>query len=204
MVLSVPPDSGKWLDIRRIGGVMFELRARDESVTGEVFLDGLELVEERSKQGLAPMLRFDGHGLCLNPPRLEIPQAHAQKEVEFIFNMSPLELPIWDNDHEATMRCLNEELERFSSLKHGAVFINPGTRKPVNMKIPIIYRICRNCSSRWLDTVNGRAFLFYQMTGVEGLGFYPAELMFALERAAPTMCVGDFVRRMQRGNQQSC
>ena len=76
VVLSVPPDSGKWLDIRRIGGVMFELRARDESVTGEVFLDGLEL--RGSKQG-QPMLRFDWTAYALNPPRLEIPQAHAQK-----------------------------------------------------------------------------------------------------------------------------
>ena len=189
VVLSVPPDSGKWLDIRRIGGVMFELRARDESVTGEVFLDGLELVEEIEAGVSANAPIRPDMAYALNPPRLEIPQAHAQKEVEFIFNMSPLELPIWDNDHEATMRCLNEELERFSSLKHGAVFINPGTRKPVNEDpdyLPnlqeLLVKVARHCERQGVP--------FYQMTGVEGLGFYPAELMFAVERAAPTMCRG--------------
>lgn len=31
---------------------------------------------------------------------------------------------------------------------------------------------------------------FYQTTGVEGFDFYPPELMFAVEQAAPTMCRG--------------
>ncbi len=189
VTLMVPPESERWVDIRRIGGLMFELQAQDTAVTGEIFLDHIELINESTAgiEANAPV-RPD-MSYSINPPRLEIPHAHAQKEVELIFNMSPLELPIWENDHEATMRCLKEELKRFSNLKHGAIFINPGTRKPIhedpdylpNLK-ELLIKVAKYCERKGVP--------FYQMTGVEGLGFYPSELMFAVEQAAPQMCRG--------------
>ena len=44
--LSVPPDVDRLVDIRRIGGVMFELRASDSPVKGTIYFDNIELIEE--------------------------------------------------------------------------------------------------------------------------------------------------------------
>ena len=44
--LSIPPDVDRLVDIRRIGGVMFELRATDSPVKGTIYLDNIELIEE--------------------------------------------------------------------------------------------------------------------------------------------------------------
>ena len=187
--LAVPPGVGASVDIRRIGGVMFELRASDTPVDGLIFLDNIELLEtcidgiEANTHALPEM------AYAARPASLDIPDAYATKPVEFVLNMSPLELPIWENDHEATMRCLAEELKRFNSLEHGAIFVNPGTRKPVHEDpnyLPnlqeLLVRVAQYCEVKQVP--------FYQMTGVEGLGFYPPELVFAVEQAAPAMCRG--------------
>jgi len=87
------------------------------------------------------------------------------------------------------MRCLHEELRRFSGIQHRALFINPGTRKPVHEDpnyLPrlqgLLVEVAQYCEAQKVP--------FYQMTGVEGFGFYPPRLMFAIEQAAPAMCRG--------------
>lgn len=187
--LAVPPDVGELVDIQRIGGVMFELAASDAPVSGLIFLDNIELLETCMEGMEANTRVLPDMSYGVNPAHLNIPNAYATKPVEFVLNMSPLELPIWENDHEATTRCLAEELKRFNSLEHGAIFVNPGTRKPVHEDpnyLPnlqgLLVKVARYCEAKKVP--------FYQMTGVEGLGFYPPELMFAVEQAAPAMCRG--------------
>lgn len=108
--LDVPPDVDRLVDIRRIGGVMFELQAVDGPVTGAISFDHIELLNQCMKgieanSHLLPELSYS-----FQPGSLHIPNAHPTKKVEFVFNLSPLKLPVWDNDHEATMRCLKQEL----------------------------------------------------------------------------------------------
>jgi len=187
--LSVPPCVDRLVDIRRIGGVMFELRASDSPVKGTIYFDNIELIEECLEGIEANSRLLPDVSYTTNPTALNIRNAYPAESIEFIFNMSPLELPIWENDHEATMRCLKQELKRFSSLEHEVIFINPGTRKPIHEDpnyLPnleeLLVKIARYCEAKHVP--------FYQMTGVEGLGFYPKELMFVVEHAAPNMCRG--------------
>lgn len=189
VALSVPPDVDKLVDIRRIGGIMFELQASDAPVDGTLFLDDIELVEACTEGIQANTHARPDMSYADQPGPLHIPDAYATKPVEFVLNMSPLELPIWENDHEATMRCLAQELQRFQGLEHEALFINPGTRKPIhddpnylpNLQT-LLVKVARYCETHHVP--------FYQMTGVEGFDFYPLEVMAAVEQAAPTMCRG--------------
>ncbi len=189
VTLSVPPDIDKLVDIRRIGGIMFELKASDAPVEGVLFLDNIELAEACTEGIQANTHTRPDMSYADQPGLLHIPDAYAMKPVEFVLNMSPLELPIWENDHEATMRCLAQELQRFKGLEHEALFINPGTRKPIhddpnylpNLQT-LLVKVARYCEAHRVP--------FYQMTGVEGFDFYPLEVMAAVEQAAPTMCRG--------------
>lgn len=187
--LAVPPQVGDMVDIQRIGGVMFELRAENASVTGELFLDHIQLLEDtldgiRANIHVPPAMDYDSH-----VDGFVVPNAYSVAPAEFILNLSPLEIPVWENDHEATMRCLKEELKRFETLQHLGVFINPGTRKNIYEDpdyIPNLQELLVK-ASKYLEE---KQIPFYQSSGVEGHEFYPPSLMFAVEQAAPTMCKG--------------
>ena len=75
-ILAVPPDVDRLVDIRRIGGVMFELRAPHGAVKGTVYLDNIELLD-RCMEGVdANMHLLPDMSYAANPPSLDIPDAY--------------------------------------------------------------------------------------------------------------------------------
>ncbi|HOX40523.1 MAG TPA: hypothetical protein PL033_21305 [Candidatus Brocadiia bacterium] len=187
--LSVPPDPGRMMDLRRTGGLMFELRAGEKPIAGKLYLDNIRLITDTSN-GLSanvhpiPECRYDRH-----VPSLDIPDAFPTSKARLILNMSPLEIALWNCNEEETFRQLEEELSRFKGMTNIEIFINPGTRRKLDevpewaeRSRPLFVKVAQWCEANGVP--------FYQNTGPEGLGFLPRETMFAVLDAAPKMCRG--------------
>lgn len=185
--LTVPQNCARLINLKRIGGIMWELRAGGSALTGKLLLDDLKLFDKFGP-GIQPTNRRITAAIGMNKISA-IPIAHPTPApaVHIVVNLTPVSYALQDGNSDAAIERIKGALVHYAGIpglelafgpEINEAYANLGAAKFTDTLVTV---------AKWCEANSVKFYI--QVAGPGGIAT-PYEAAKATIDAAPKCCLG--------------